>query len=420
MSERRGFVNALRRLALTLFILGVAALLAGVLLRRMQAAHTANVPATNAQPAVQELETAEVWAQWVPDEASMLSTAYFARGLDEDSRRLFYGLYQEIAAFSQEIVMPEPIHKDLLNDLIWLIKYDCPELFHVSGEYTYYVRADAPDTVLSVRPTYQMTQQAYESAYTQVLAVLQDWRAQTTGMSLYQTQKYIYDKLINNCTYQEEGPHTGTVYGALVLGKARCEGYSQALSMALRMAGMDCMVLTGEASASAGENTAAKTERHAWNMVGIDGDFYQLDATWDDPDNAFSFDCAYAYFNVTDEELMQNRSLDDIFSTLQPPACNATSYNYYTQSGAYITSDMPVDDALYALLDDALQRRGEDGTIPPVMGKFQSDEQFARFTEEINEIMNSWYANQLFYSGSYSWVTYPDSRVFCIMDLVCS
>ncbi len=41
---------------------------------------------------------------------------------------------------------------------------------------------------------------------------------------------------------------------------------------------------------------------HTWNAVKLDGEWYQVDATWDDSDNNwYGFDQRHLYFGLTDE-----------------------------------------------------------------------------------------------------------------------
>ena len=67
-----------------------------------------------------------------------------------------------------------------------------------------------------------------------------------------------------------------TAYGALVEGKAVCQGYAALFYLMCRYAGLPVVVLTGQAVGSMGY------ENHAWNMIQLDGKWYQVDATWDE------------------------------------------------------------------------------------------------------------------------------------------
>lgn len=356
--------------------------------------------------------TENIWSQSIAAGMPGLQETYFIRRLEPELQELCIGIYQGIAAFEEEITFPEPVPEETLSNIMWLLSYDCPELFQISGDYSYYVREDAPDMVLSISPNYILNPEEYEEAYEEIRAVISRWLDAAAGMDVYGTQLLIYDSIIDGCTYREDGTHTGTVYGALILGEARCEGYSKALCMALRAAGIESLILTGEAW-SLEEGQAARPEKHAWNVAKLGDGYYQMDVTWDDPDGALPQGTCYAYFNLTDEAMYNSRTLDGIYDTWQPPACDDTKYNYYIRNGTFFPDGTDIKDALYAALDAAYE---QGGTL--VMCRLETDAQLAELTENLERWMTDWYQSKHFSRGAYNWTTYLGSRVFCILDLV--
>ena len=92
----------------------------------------------------------------------------------------------------------------------------------------------------------------------------------------------VYRYLIENVSYDEVHKNNAhyhlksTAYGALVNKRAVCQGYAVAAYRLLRELDIDCRVITGTASdGDLGE------EYHAWNIVRVDGKYYDLDITWD-------------------------------------------------------------------------------------------------------------------------------------------
>lgn len=61
-----------------------------------------------------------------------------------------------------------------------------------------------------------------------------------------------------------------TAYGALVNGLATCKGYAEAVKILLNSVGVECSVINSDSL------------NHVWNIVRIDGEYYQLDVTWID------------------------------------------------------------------------------------------------------------------------------------------
>ena len=81
-----------------------------------------------------------------------------------------------------------------------------------------------------------------------------------------------------------------TAYGALVEGKAVCQGYAQLVFLMCRSAGIDVRVIAGQGAGVA----------HGWNIVQMDdGLYYNVDATWDAGVDPSEWKC----FLVTDESL---------------------------------------------------------------------------------------------------------------------
>jgi putative cell wall-binding protein/transglutaminase-like putative cysteine protease len=158
-------------------------------------------------------------------------------------------------------------------------------------------------------------------------------------MTDYQKELALHDYLVNNCHYnydvaegidvkKENNPDIYTAYGVLINGDAVCEGYADAMYRLLKAVGIDSMMVVGTVSSDGGVSYGD----HAWNIVKIGGQYYQLDPTWDDP-TYFSGpnepipgynDPTHDYFNVTDDFLSQNHTWDKS----QYPICNSTEYAY--------------------------------------------------------------------------------------------
>lgn len=104
-------------------------------------------------------------------------------------------------------------------------------------------------------------------------------RSKLTG-NTYKDIKIIHDYLVDNLNYDESNQSIGTysIYGAFVDKKCVCEGYTRAFKYLADMAGINCVLIQGTAT-----NTEGKTEKHAWNAVYLNGFWYLIDTTWDDP-----------------------------------------------------------------------------------------------------------------------------------------
>ena len=92
--------------------------------------------------------------------------------------------------------------------------------------------------------------------------------------------KHIHDYLVDNVSFDQtiSGSNIYNLCGALVNRSCVCEGYAKAFKYLLDEAGIDCVIVIGT-----GINSKGETENHAWNYAAIDGTWYAVDTTWDDP-----------------------------------------------------------------------------------------------------------------------------------------
>lgn len=138
------------------------------------------------------------------------------------------------------------------------------------------------------------------------------------GMTDYEKELAIYDYILTHCTYgflEEKEEDSYNAYGMLLEGKAVCNGYAQAFMLLCSCAGLNTRIVYGE----------AKGESHAWNCIELDGEWYMVDPTWDDPLPDVAGRKYYAYFNVSSDYLRMNHTWpEECF-----PECTNEKYNYF-------------------------------------------------------------------------------------------
>ena len=170
------------------------------------------------------------------------------------------------------------------------------------------------------------------------------------GMPEAERERLLHDRLVQAVSYDTglDKPNIYNAYGAIVDRVAVCEGYARAMQYLLYQAGIQCLMATG----------SSKGETHAWNVVRIDGAYYHLDPTWDDPVGQTGFDfISYAYFNLTDEEIRRDHEID-AEGGYPLPACTDTAAHYYRSRGLVYTSYSAAEVA--ALIREA---REQDRTL---------------------------------------------------------
>ena len=115
--------------------------------------------------------------------------------------------------------------------------------------------------------------EVFDAAFAAVNQVVKD------GMSEEEKVKAIHDYLIysanyvNNGDYQHAEKWASGAGGVLIHKEGVCNSYAIAFYMMAVSAGLDCRYVTGTADGGG----------HAWNQVKVDGKWYYIDCTWDDP-----------------------------------------------------------------------------------------------------------------------------------------
>ena len=205
----------------------------------------------------------------------------------------------------------------------------------------------------------------------------------TSSMSDYEVVKTLHDYLVTHCDYDYR-VDTGNMpfvshqaEGALLKGTAVCSGYAKAYEAMLDAAGIPNETITGYAGGY-----------HAWNLVQVDGQWYHVDTTWDDPTTQGGDYIRYTYFLKSDK-VMVNRSHRDwenvhactstkydedlldskdqemadqrqeqVYAILAACASGLTDVPTWTQAELQALTDQQLSDALYFTLD--LSKAGFD------------------------------------------------------------
>ena len=128
-------------------------------------------------------------------------------------------------------------------------------------------------------------------------AMRQEIARQLNGFSDYDKIKEVHNWMIQNIEYDTylEADEPYSISGALTEGKAVCEGYARAFKYIMDELNIPCVLVSG-----IGTNSNGETESHAWNYVQLNGNWYAIDVTWDDPivvgDGYVSNETRYRHF----------------------------------------------------------------------------------------------------------------------------
>lgn len=174
-------------------------------------------------------------------------------------------------------------------ETLYFSLYDNGKLpWYAGNTYTCYYDEDT-DLVQTFEPNLldesSYNRSLYEQQVAQVLA-----ECVLDGMDPIQIALSIHDWLVVNTIY-DISLEKNTGYDLLVNGTTVCAGYASAYQDLLNRAGVPCVTVTSEEM------------EHAWNLVSIDGQWYHVDVTWDDPSPDTYGYAGHRFFLLTDGEI---------------------------------------------------------------------------------------------------------------------
>lgn len=111
------------------------------------------------------------------------------------------------------------------------------------------------------------------------------------GMSDFEKEMEIVRWIIENCEYssaKENGDNSydwnkGTAHSCIVNGEACCAGYADAFLYMAKACGLTARYIC--------------SDDHAWNLIKLDGDWYHVDVTWEDPDEMWGETSSFINLN---------------------------------------------------------------------------------------------------------------------------
>lgn len=205
---------------------------------------------------------------------------------------------------------------DDVDTAFWAFDYDNPQFLELGSGYKYaYIipggktEKDKIITTVTIdygRKSSDIKQADFDSV---TQGVLSKARAQSTD---YDKLKYVHDWIVNNTVYTiDNSLCISEADGPVLYKKALCEGYSKAFMYYAQSMGFDCVCVMGSGNGG----------MHMWNKVKLNGKWYNVDVTWDDPiTNTGEQVLRHDYFLVSDAQIKKDHGVNSPFALPQASA----------------------------------------------------------------------------------------------------
>ncbi len=260
---------------------------------------------------------------------------YWFNQIPSELNETYRELYSRLSSYEDEAELYAGIPTETFWKVYYAVLADHPEFFWMdsnieaaesalTGKITSYrVIANLPVELRDKRRL------ALEAAADECIARI------PSDASDYDRIRMVYEYIIDTVDYVSGAPNNQNIQSALLGRQSVCAGYAKAFQYILHRMGMFCTYVTGKT-----ENG----DEHAWNVVRLDGLYYNVDTTWGDPVFAGSQEeedgyadtynavMNYNYLCCTDEELCRTHIPEADFTL---PSCTDGSYNYYRRNNLY-------------------------------------------------------------------------------------
>ena len=252
-----------------------------------------------------------------------------------------------------------------------------PFLFHIERDYSYNIGV-YDGLVKEVFFHYNMTRNSYDSKVAYIEKTAQRIVADVEpGWSDLQKALYLHDYIATNYEYDSVN-HKADVYSFLTEGRGVCQAYLLLYGYLLDLVGIENSPVISDSM------------NHGWNQVKIDGRYYHVDVTWDDPviDSekgllGLTGWVSHDYFLLSDQKIRENHTNFEADYT-------CTSQLYDNQKWSEVTSRfIPLNGKWYCC------RRGGIFTYD-----FAKDAFVVEY--ETNDAWQVWSRPGYYYSASYS------------------
>ena len=275
----------------------------------------------------------------------MINRFYYSKCTDIE-KRIYTIIWKGLSEF-QEMIFFERTDAiaELISRVFTMVLYDNPRIFYTS---TMGYQIGFFGNLYYLKPKYFFSLHA--------VLELQSWIDERLDEickpiryleDTFSKEIYIHNYLIKNVKYSKvevsQPVNAYTIAGALLENRSVCSGVALTFKLFMDYLDIPCIVAIGDITI--GEE---KPEKHAWNIVCIENDYYQIDVTWDFFEENGERIIRYDYFNLTLEEMYTYRVPD-----YEYPKCTHREFNYFYYLDAIVYSP----EELRVYVSDRIKKR---------------------------------------------------------------
>ncbi len=231
--------------------------------------------------------------------------------LSIEGQLLYKQVYANIKERKEKFVPTLNITTDEVQRVMEAVYNDHPEFFWVNTIYSYkYVENNI---VVQITLEFNDTIKNFDSSKKKFDTIANRIIREANKLdNNYEKELYVHDEILKIASYNLKTNFNQSAYSALVNGQTVCAGYARAFQYIMIELGIPTYYVSGYS-----------TQDHAWNIIFLDGEYYNVDLTWNNSNKN------HQYFNIADKDIAITHKRKKLSVNL--PKCNGTYYKYSNQ-----------------------------------------------------------------------------------------
>lgn len=223
--------------------------------------------------------------------------------IDSNYQVLYKQVYANALNLNSEFSPIIDIDKDDVSKIVEAVLYDHPELFWLDNSYTYQYNVDEKclKIKLNFNATIEDIEKSRELFFYESEKIINEAKKYRSDL---EKERFVHNYLKEILDYDTNSSLNQSTYSAIVNKSSVCAGYSKAFQYILMQLDIPCYYVTGYSFTD-----------HAWNIVKLGSNYYNVDLTWDS-----TSDYTYEYFNKSDDQFSITHTRSELSSLL--PSCN--------------------------------------------------------------------------------------------------
>lgn len=243
---------------------------------------------------------------------------YYYQQMTKPEQIVYRQMYDGLTALAPSFQVAALSMKEL-GDIFFRLRLDHPWIFYATN---FSCRMAQGVDSMMMKPEYMFEKKKIKEHQNTLQARMARLIRPAQKMNELDKEHYIHSFICEHVRYDKlKKSYSHEIIGPLQQGIGVCEGIAKTVKLFCDMLGMECMIAICDADPEHGSKY-----RHAWNILRINGQYYHLDATFDNSLGRCGA-ARYDYFNLEDKQIFRDHR-----PLIYPaPSCSRGDFFYYKE-----------------------------------------------------------------------------------------